>query len=56
MLSLLASGLCQYKMSKVNPADELCTLVVDSGYSFTHIIPYHKNKKIKDGIKRFAAK
>ncbi|XP_061577519.1 actin-related protein 6 [Cololabis saira] len=31
---------------------ELCCLVVDSGFSFTHIIPYCRSKKLKDGIRR----
>ncbi|RWS24460.1 actin-related protein 6-like protein, partial [Leptotrombidium deliense] len=30
----------------------LCCLVVDSGYSFTHIVPYVKGKKVKAGIRR----
>ncbi|XP_067915143.1 actin-related protein 6 [Heterodontus francisci] len=31
---------------------ELCCLVVDSGYSFTHIVPYCKGKKMNEGICR----
>uniref|UniRef100_A0A3P8RNQ2 Actin-related protein 6 n=1 Tax=Amphiprion percula TaxID=161767 RepID=A0A3P8RNQ2_AMPPE len=31
---------------------ELCCLVVDSGFSFTHIAPYCRSKKMKDGIRR----
>ncbi|XP_059190291.1 actin-related protein 6 [Centropristis striata] len=34
-----------------NPS-ELCCLVVDSGFSFTHIVPYCRSKKMKDGIRR----
>lgn len=30
----------------------LCCLVIDIGYSFTHIVPFIKNKIHKDGIKR----
>ncbi|XP_063241280.1 actin-related protein 6 [Bacillus rossius redtenbacheri] len=30
----------------------LCCLLVDSGYSFTHIVPYIKGKKLKQGIRR----
>lgn len=32
--------------------DSLCCLVVDSGYSFTHIAPYIKGKKVKRGVRR----
>ncbi len=32
--------------------DEKCCLVVDTGYSFTHIIPYVDGKRIKESIKR----
>uniref|UniRef100_A0A3Q3AGE7 Actin related protein 6 n=1 Tax=Kryptolebias marmoratus TaxID=37003 RepID=A0A3Q3AGE7_KRYMA len=31
---------------------ELCCLVVDSGFSFTHIAPYCRSKKLKEGIRR----
>ncbi|ESO89188.1 hypothetical protein LOTGIDRAFT_229086 [Lottia gigantea] len=47
-----ASALSQYKWEKESNDKHLCTLVVDSGYSFTHIIPYFKGRKIKEGIKR----
>ena len=49
---LPASDLCQYKMSQESPDDALCTLVVDTGYSFTHIIPYHKDDKVLEAVKR----
>ncbi|KAI8991097.1 actin-like protein ARP6 [Mycotypha africana] len=29
-----------------------CTLIVDSGYSFTHIIPFYKGQAIAQGIRR----
>lgn len=29
-----------------------CTLIVDSGYSFTHIIPFLKGKPVAKGIRR----
>lgn len=32
--------------------DVLCSLVVDSGYSFTHIVPYYKGKLIPEAVKR----
>ncbi len=31
---------------------ELCCLVVDSGFSFTHIAPYCRSRKMKEGIRR----
>ncbi|KAJ4918435.1 hypothetical protein JOQ06_000100 [Pogonophryne albipinna] len=31
---------------------ELCCLLVDGGFSFTHIIPYCRSKKMKEGIRR----
>ncbi|TSK28083.1 Actin-related protein 6 [Bagarius yarrelli] len=31
---------------------ELCCIVVDSGFSFTHIAPYCRGRKMKDGICR----
>ncbi|KAK7121481.1 hypothetical protein R3I93_022541 [Phoxinus phoxinus] len=31
---------------------ELCCIVVDSGFSFTHIIPYCRGRKMKEGICR----
>uniref|UniRef100_A0A3Q3JV91 Actin-related protein 6 n=1 Tax=Monopterus albus TaxID=43700 RepID=A0A3Q3JV91_MONAL len=31
---------------------ELCCLVVDTGFSFTHIAPYCRSKKMKEGIHR----
>uniref|UniRef100_A0A3P8ZEW5 Actin related protein 6 n=1 Tax=Esox lucius TaxID=8010 RepID=A0A3P8ZEW5_ESOLU len=33
-------------------SQELCCIVVDSGFSFTHIVPYCRGKKMKDGICR----
>lgn len=29
-----------------------CTLIVDSGYSFTHIVPFMKGKAVSKGIRR----
>ncbi|XP_042571330.1 actin-related protein 6-like isoform X1 [Cyprinus carpio] len=31
---------------------ELCCIVVDSGFSFTHIVPYCRGRKMKEGICR----
>lgn len=32
--------------------EALCTLVVDSGYSFTHIVPFYKGKLIAEAVVR----
>ncbi|XP_017762278.1 PREDICTED: actin-related protein 6 [Eufriesea mexicana] len=39
----------QYKIENPNAK---CCIVVDSGYSFTHIVPYVNDTKIKEGIRR----
>lgn len=41
----------KYMTDNKLPTDFTC-LVVDTGYSFTHIIPYIKGKKFLNGIKR----
>lgn len=43
-------GLAAYKYLKENSKD-FC-LVIDSGYSFTHIAPYYKGQIILEGIRR----
>ena len=35
-----------------NHPDSLCSLIVDSGYSFTHIVPFYRNKIIPEAIIR----
>ncbi|KAK3578879.1 hypothetical protein CHS0354_010239 [Potamilus streckersoni] len=47
-----ASYLSQYKKNQDNSQNPLCTLVLDSGYSFSHIVPYLKGKKLAEAIKR----
>ena len=32
--------------------DSLCCLVVDSGYSFTHIVPYYKGRFVPEAVRR----
>ncbi|XP_076632813.1 actin-related protein 6 [Colletes latitarsis] len=39
----------QYKTENANSK---CCIVVDSGYSFTHIVPYVNDTKVKEGIRR----
>ncbi|KAK7604023.1 hypothetical protein V9T40_004296 [Parthenolecanium corni] len=51
LLRVNPGDLSAYHYTKTNPKT-LCCLVVDSGYSFTHIIPYIKGKKYKSGIVR----
>ncbi|XP_046996293.1 actin-related protein 6 isoform X1 [Schistocerca americana] len=51
LLRINAGDLSSYHYSKENPA-ALCCLLVDSGYSFTHVVPYIKGKKLKQGIRR----
>lgn len=47
---LAASFLSQFK--RQSEETHLCCLVVDSGYSFTHIIPYYNGKKLTEGVRR----
>ncbi|XP_069686641.1 actin-related protein 6 isoform X2 [Periplaneta americana] len=51
LLRINAGDLSCYNYMKKN-AGSLCCLLVDSGYSFTHIVPYIKGKKLKQGIRR----
>lgn len=46
------SFLSQYKLSCDNPDRKLCSLVLDTGYSFSHIVPYYNGKKIKESVVR----
>ncbi|XP_060072850.1 actin-related protein 6-like isoform X1 [Ylistrum balloti] len=46
------SYLTQYKYQKERPEKEFCTMVVDTGYSFTHLVPYFKGKKIENSVRR----
>ncbi|CAH1396441.1 unnamed protein product [Nezara viridula] len=50
-LRMNAGSLSEYHYRHENP-NALCCLVIDSGYSFTHIAPYIKGKKQKNEIKR----
>lgn len=38
--------------NKVTFPDEKCCLVVDCGYSFTHIVPYVLGKRVRNSVKR----
>lgn len=51
LLRVNPSNLSCYHYRSKN-SDALCCIVVDSGYSFTHIIPYVNGNKVKEGIRR----
>ncbi|XP_045195370.2 actin-related protein 6-like [Mercenaria mercenaria] len=46
------SFLSQYKLGCDNPDKKLCALILDTGYSFSHIVPYCMGEKLKDSIVR----
>lgn len=50
LLRINATDLAEYHYRKTH--NNQCTLVVDSGYSFTYIVPYIKGKKYREGIIR----
>ncbi|KAH9636086.1 hypothetical protein HF086_002997 [Spodoptera exigua] len=50
LLRINATDLAEYKYRKEH--SNKCTLVVDSGYSFTNIVPYIDGKKYREGIRR----
>ncbi|CAH0722969.1 unnamed protein product, partial [Brenthis ino] len=50
LLRINASDLAEYNYRKTHNNES--TVVVDSGYSYTYIIPYIKGKKYKEGIRR----
>lgn len=48
-----ASDLCQYQYTNTREGSTpLCCLVIDLGYSFSHIIPFIKGKKFLPAIRR----
>ncbi len=50
-ISPVGGTLAAQKYLEENPKEKCC-LVVDSGYSFTHITPVYKGKPVKEGIIR----
>jgi len=38
--------------NKLEHSEEKCCLVIESGYSFTHIVPYVLGKRVKNAVKR----
>jgi len=47
-----APTLASYKYLKENELNQEFCLVVDSGYSFTHIVPFYRGKIILEGLRR----
>ncbi|KAK2880640.1 actin-related protein 6 [Channa argus] len=50
-LRINAGSLSAHHYFQTKPL-QLCCLVVDSGFSFTHIVPYCRSRKMKEGICR----
>ncbi|XP_033209864.1 actin-related protein 6 isoform X2 [Belonocnema kinseyi] len=51
LLRINSVSLSYYHYKNKNPNSKCC-IVVDCGYSFTHVVPYIKNTKFKEGIRR----
>lgn len=51
VLRINAGSLAAHHYFHTKPS-QLCCLVVDSGFSFTHIVPYCRSRKMKEGIRR----
>uniref|UniRef100_A0A8C6WIY4 Actin-related protein 6 n=1 Tax=Neogobius melanostomus TaxID=47308 RepID=A0A8C6WIY4_9GOBI len=51
VLRINAGSLSAHHFFHTNPK-QLCCLVVDTGFSFTHIVPYCRSRKMKEGIRR----
>uniref|UniRef100_A0A8C6WIY6 Actin related protein 6 n=1 Tax=Neogobius melanostomus TaxID=47308 RepID=A0A8C6WIY6_9GOBI len=49
VLRINAGSLSAHHFFHTNPK-QLCCLVVDTGFSFTHIVPYCRSRKMKEGI------
>ncbi|XP_074643022.1 actin-related protein 6-like [Tubulanus polymorphus] len=47
-----AGYLSQYRHNKTSNKKHKCTLIVDTGFSFTHVVPYYNGKKVKGPIRR----
>ena len=51
ILRLPAPSYSSFLYQQAHPAS-LCCLVVDTGYSFTHIVPYYRGKIVEEAVKR----
>ena len=49
LVKVLFQACFQYSFD--HPGEECC-LVVDTGYSFTHIVPYYKKTKVREAVCR----
>lgn len=52
LLRTTAADLSAHNYTSSRSPQPLCCLVIEMGYSFTHIIPFIKNKKYKLAIRR----
>ena len=51
-IKLLAAQLSSIKFAQESERKPLCCLVVDSGFSFSHVVPICDGRIIKKGVKR----
>lgn len=51
LLTVNPTDLCDYHYRHTNE-NCLCTIVVDTGYSFTHVVPYSNGEKIMEAVRR----
>lgn len=51
-LRTTAADLAYYNHVQSKTPTPLCGIIVDMGFSFTHIVPFFKDKKVKEGIRR----
>lgn len=51
ILRLPASSYSSFLYQQAHPSS-LCCLVIDTGYSFTHIVPYYRGKIVEGAVKR----
>lgn len=52
LYSTSPSTLSMYNYQYIHPSDNPCTLVIDTGHSFSHIVPYFRGNKINYATKR----
>lgn len=51
ILTVNPTDLCDYNYRKTNNEPK-ATIIVDTGYSFTHVVPYLKGEKVMEAIRR----
>ena len=52
----VASFLTQYKYCReldLSPSPGPCCLVIDCGYSFTHLVPYYDGRPVRKAVRRY---